>query len=86
MKGPVLAEGQISLEKGADNVAVTCKKQCYQDAVGIISSGTEAMAAGNVIVGGPIGLGVDALSGAMNKYTPDNQFTMVPIPGCRPTA
>ncbi len=73
----------IVLEKSQENISVVCKKQCFQDAAGIIASHTEAMAAGNVILGGPIGLGVDAVSGAMNRYNADNQFAMVPIPGCR---
>lgn len=72
----------LTLDKSQENIQVVCKKQCYQDGVGIIASHTEAMAAGNVILGGPIGLGVDAVSGAMNRYNADNQFTMVPIPGC----
>ena len=74
----------IVLEKGSDNVAVLCKKECYQDAAGVISSNTEAMAAGNIIAGGVIGLGIDAASGAMNKYDTENQFAMVPIQGCKP--
>jgi len=79
----VTTPATITLEKGADNIAVVCKKQCFQDASGIIASNTEAMAAGNVLAGGPIGLGIDAVSGAMNRYNTDNQFAMVPIPGCR---
>lgn len=82
----VTTPASIVLDKGSDNISVVCKKACYQDAVGIIQSNTEAMAAGNVIVGGPIGLGVDAVSGAMNKYTADNQFAMTPIPGCKAKA
>ena len=74
----------ITLEKGSDNVAVLCKKERYQDAAGVISSNTEAMAAGNIIAGGVIGLGIDAASGAMNKYNTENQFAMVPIQGCKP--
>ena len=74
----------IVLDKGSDNVSVMCKKECYQDATGIIASNTEAMAAGNVIAGGIIGLGVDAASGAMNRYSEDNQVAMVPIKGCKP--
>ena len=74
----------ITLEKGSDNVSVLCKKECYQDAAGVISSNTEAMAAGNIIAGGVIGLGIDAASGAMNKYNTENQFAMVPIQGCKP--
>ena len=74
----------IVLDKGSDNVSVMCKKECYQDASGIIASNTEAMAAGIVIGGGIIGLGVDAASGAMNRYSEDNQIAMVPIKGCKP--
>lgn len=76
----------MTLDKGSDNIAVTCKKECFQDGTGIIASSTETMAAGNLIAGGIIGLGVDAASGAMNKYNAENQIAMVPIPGCRARA
>jgi len=74
----------IVLDKSQDAIAVTCKKECYQDGVAIIASNTESMSAGNIVFGGVIGLGVDAASGAMNKYNADNQIAMVPIQGCRP--
>lgn len=74
----------LVLDKSQHNIAVTCKKECYNDAVGIIPSHTEAMAAGNIIAGGVVGLAVDAASGAMNKYNDSNQIAMVPIPGCKP--
>lgn len=80
----VSTPASIVLEKGADSIAVLCKKECFEDATGIISSNAEAMAAGNVIAGGVIGLGIDAASGAMNKYSEQNQFAMVPIKGCKP--
>jgi len=79
----VTAPATIVLDKSQDAIAVTCKKECYQDGVGIIASNTEAMSAGNIVFGGVVGLGVDAVSGAMNKYNADNQFAMVPIQGCR---
>lgn len=73
----------IVLDKSQDAIAVTCRKACFQDGVGIVSSNTEAMSAGNILVGGVVGLGVDAVSGAMNKYNSDNQIAMVPIQGCK---
>lgn len=79
----VTTPATLSVDKGADNIAVTCKKSCYQDGVGLIASGTETMTAGNILVGGVVGLGVDAASGAMNKYNTDNQVAMVPIQGCK---
>jgi hypothetical protein len=74
----------IVLDKSVESIAVTCKKECFQDGTGLIASNTETMAAGNLIAGGIIGLGVDAASGAMNKYNAENQFAMVPIAGCKP--
>jgi hypothetical protein len=80
----VSSPATIVLEKSQESIAVVCKKECFQDGTGIISSNTEAMAAGNLIAGGIIGLGIDAASGAMNKYNAENQFAMVPIQGCKP--
>jgi hypothetical protein len=33
-----------------------------------VSSSIEPWTAGNIILGGPIGLGIDALTGAIHKY------------------
>jgi len=73
----------ITVDKGSNNITVTCKKRCFHDGKGVISSNVEGMAAGNIVVGGLIGLGVDAATGAMNKYNTNNQIAMVRIPGCR---
>ncbi|NJO56079.1 MAG: hypothetical protein HC834_06680 [Rhodospirillales bacterium] len=79
----VTTPATIVLDKSQHNIAVTCKKRCFQDGTGIISSHTESMAAGNIIAGGVIGLGVDAASGAMNRYSAENQIAMVPLAGCK---
>jgi uncharacterized membrane protein len=83
----VITPGTITLEKSQESVSVRCSKQCYQDGAGVLASNMEGMAAGNLILGGVIGLGVDAASGAMNKYSPEIQIVMVPDPGaCRAPA
>lgn len=64
------------------DVAVSCVKQCYTTGVGVLASETEIMTAGNVLFGGVIGLGIDAASGAMNKYQPGVEIAMSPIPNC----
>ena len=51
--------------------------------VGTLASSVEGMTAGNILVGGVIGLGVDAASGAINKYEPGVEIKMTPIKGCR---
>jgi hypothetical protein len=80
----VTTPATLTLEKASDHITVVCRKECYQDGTGIIASHTETMAAGNLIAGGVIGLGVDAMTGAMNRYNVENQFAMVPIQGCSP--
>ena len=80
----VATPATVIVDKGQDNIAVRCTKECFQDGAGIIASNTEVMTAGNILVGGVIGLGVDAASGAMNKYTPETSIVMLPIQGCRP--
>jgi hypothetical protein len=74
----------VTVDKSQHALNVRCTKECYNDAATVISSNTESMTAGNILVGGVIGLGVDAASGAMNKYTEHTQVAMIPISGCRP--
>jgi len=74
--------GNHRLPKSKHDVAVGCVKQCYTTGVGVLASETEIMTAGNVLFGGVIGLGIDAASGAMNKYQPGVEIAMSPIPNC----
>src|SRR5436309_1633614 len=59
----VVTPATNNLQKGNDNISVRCTKECYGDGVSVISSSFEAMTAGNIIVGGVVGIGVDAISG-----------------------
>src|SRR5262245_1170423 len=59
----ITAPNTLVVEKGADNIAVHCKRACYRDGHGEIPSTIEEMTAGNVLIGGVIGLGVDIASG-----------------------
>jgi hypothetical protein len=75
--------GTLVLEKSQHNIDVKCRKECFQEGVGIIPSNTESMAVGNILAGGVIGLGVDAASGAMNKYADRTTIVMIPVRDCR---
>jgi hypothetical protein len=75
--------GTVVLDKGSMALPIQCTKECYLMGSSVIPSGTEAMAAGNIIFGGVIGLGVDAASGAMNKYPDVVTVPMMPDPACR---
>lgn len=79
----VTTPAAVTLSKGSDSVIVRCNKDCYNEGSGVLSSNLEGMTAGNLIIGGVIGLGVDAASGAMNKYAPQVDITMVPNNSCR---
>ena len=81
----VVTPATVTLEKSQENITVHCVKECFQDGAGIVTSFTEGLAAGNIIAGGVIGLGIDAASGAMNKYAPETIIVMTPIQGCRAT-
>lgn len=82
----IVTPATLTVEKSKENISVVCKKACFQDGAGVVVSGTEAMTAGNIIAGGVVGLGVDAASGALNKYAAETQIHMAPIPGCGASA
>jgi hypothetical protein len=79
----IVTPGSLTLSKGSNSLPISCTKECYVTASSIIPSNAEAMSAGNVIFGGLIGLGVDAASGAMNKYPDQVTVAMTPDPACR---
>lgn len=79
----VTTPGSVVLSKGQDSIQVNCTRRCFRPGAGIIGSNVEVMTAGNLVLGGVIGLGVDAATGAMNKYDNAVQIMMTPIPGCR---
>jgi hypothetical protein len=73
----------LACRRHADGaVAIACVAQCYSDGVGMLASEVEIMTVGNVLFGGLIGLGIDAASGAMNKYEPGIEIAMTPLPNC----
>jgi hypothetical protein len=78
----VTTPGSVTLSKGSAALPVSCTN-CYLTGSGVIASNTEALAAGNVVFGGLIGLGVDAATGAMNKYADQVTVAMIPDQSCR---
>jgi uncharacterized protein YceK len=79
----VQTPGSIVLSKGSAALPIQCTKECYLMGSSIIPSNTETMAAGNVVFGGVVGLGVDAATGAMNKYPDIVTVAMLPDPACQ---
>lgn len=70
--------GVMPVSKASGNIGVSCTKEDYQPTVGSVSSEFQAMTFGNILLGGIIGVAVDAASGAMNKYPEQVTFVLIP--------
>lgn len=60
--------GSVSISKDKDNFTLECELDGHERTVKTINSNFQGMTLGNAILGGVIGLAVDAASGAMNEY------------------
>lgn len=70
--------GKVVIDKDKDTINVVCKKDEYQDSAVVIPAKFQGMTFGNILIGGLIGLAVDAGSGAMHHYQPMLTITMIP--------
>jgi hypothetical protein len=69
--------GTVEIDKSISDITVSCEKEGQLPASGILSSEFQGMTLGNAIIGGVIGVGIDAASGAMNQY-PSNIVLHLP--------
>jgi hypothetical protein len=70
--------GTMQVGKDYESVSVLCAKEGFDDTTGVIGSEFQAMTLGNILLGGVIGVVVDAASGAMMKYPESVTFKLVP--------
>jgi hypothetical protein len=70
--------GTMQVSKDYESVSVLCQKEGFDDTTGVIGSEFQAMTLGNILLGGVIGVVVDAASGAMMKYPEAVSFTLIP--------
>jgi len=66
----------VSVPRSKKALKVTCDMSGYQTAMKTITSDYEVATAGNLLLGGVIGAGVDAATGAIYKY-PDTVTIMM---------
>jgi uncharacterized protein YceK len=64
----VTTPGSVEIHKSYEDVTVTCTKDGYPAGIASFKSSTNNTAYGNILVGGPIGAGVDVKSGAAYDY------------------
>ena len=74
----------LTLSKSKNDGSIVCEKAGFQSATAVLDSEFEAMTLGNLLVGGVIGVGVDAATGALNEY--DSLITVPLTPVTTPTA
>ena len=72
-KGQIIAVADstptsVTLEKSQYDVFVNCTKDGHLSGMTVLSSTVEAMTLGNLVIGGLVGVGIDAASGAMHRY------------------
>lgn len=77
----VLTPGVAHVEKSKEDIVAHCSKEGWQDASATIPSDFQGWTVGNLVLGGVVGFGVDALSGAMHKYPHAYEIPMQPIHG-----
>jgi uncharacterized protein YceK len=70
--------GSVTVEKSKEDIQARCTKPGWQDATAIIPSNFQGWTLGNILIGGVIGLGVDAATGAINEYPNAFQVPMTP--------
>ena len=71
----------VTVPRSVYNIDVECQLPDGQKGYALLKTTLTPMVAGNVLVGGLIGAGVDAASGAMNQYP---ESITVSIPSSKP--
>lgn len=69
----------VRVHRTKNDMTIVCKKGGYQDGTKIVESHFNGATAGNILLGGGIGIGVDAASGADNSYPEVVEVPMTPV-------
>jgi hypothetical protein len=77
----VVSPGPVTVDRSKTDMQVRCTKAGWQDATAVIPSNFEGWTLGNLLIGGVIGVGIDASTGAMNEYPNAFQVPMTPVEG-----
>ncbi|MCG8429439.1 MAG: hypothetical protein MI754_18975 [Chromatiales bacterium] len=70
--------GTVQIDRDKDAISIICKKENFLDSTDILSSEFNGVTLGNILVGGIIGIAVDAGSGAMHDYPSMITVTLIP--------
>ena len=70
--------GTLEVDRDKDEILITCNLEGYEETASILTSDFTGYTLGNILLGGIIGIGVDAATGANSEY-PDS-VTLIMIP------
>jgi len=69
----------VRVNRTKNDLKIVCKKDGYQDATKVVESHFNGATAGNIILGGGVGIVVDAATGADNSYPEAVEVPMTPV-------
>lgn len=70
--------GSVEIDKDKDEVNITCERAEYLTTTEVMDSNFHGATLGNLILGGVVGVVIDAGSGAMNEYPTAVKIRMQP--------
>ena len=71
--------GSVTVAKGNGPMNIVCKKEEYKTGTVVLEEGIAGAVLGNIILGGGIGIFVDAATGAAQKYPDKATVWMEPL-------
>lgn len=71
--------GMLTIDKSASPMSVYCVKEGYYPTTGVLNSNYQPITLGNALVGGIVGIVIDAASGAQNIYDASIQIKLEKI-------
>ena len=69
----------VRVHRTKNDLKIVCKKDGYQEATKVVESHFNGATAGNIILGGGVGIVVDAATGADYSYPESVEVPMTPV-------
>lgn len=83
--GTVKTPGPVTIKRDSRTVHVSCRMPGYEDGKVVLNSRYETATMGNMLLGGAIGMMVDASTGASNRYDAQVTVPLTPLGGGQAT-
>ncbi|WP_426954828.1 hypothetical protein [Muricoccus radiodurans] len=78
--------GTVRIGKSSRNTTVSCTREGHLTTEAVLTPEFQPMFLGNILIGGVVGIIVDASTGAVSRYPDALQITLPPDPAAQPPA